>query len=133
MRGELSGFLNPKLSVGGVFRRVLERAIFALLERKIYAFMTAANAGTRITCRELQTVASTKHEWRLSSTPRAEHKSALSRGPVGSFFAYPHSKRIQESNQIFPAARPTKYSHLWGPLVGPLKHYFRSRTHDLGG
>ena len=66
-------FLNPKLSVGGVFRRVLERAIFALLERKSSAFPTATNKGTRITCRELRTVASNAHEGRLSSAPRAEH------------------------------------------------------------
>ena len=38
-----------------------------------------------------------------------------------SFFAYPHSKRIQKSNQIFPVARPTKNipicgAHLSVPL-----------------
>ena len=75
VRGELSGFLNLKLSVGGVFRRVLERVIFALLERKSSAFPTATNTGTRRICRELQTVtvASNAHERRLSSTLRVEH------------------------------------------------------------
>ena len=58
-RGELSGFLNTKLSVGGVFRRVFGRAILAPLERKSFAFPTATNTGTTIICRELQSVAST--------------------------------------------------------------------------
>ena len=58
-RGELPGFLNTNLSVGGVFRRVFGRGIFALLERKSSAFATATNKGTRRICRELRTVAST--------------------------------------------------------------------------
>ena len=72
-RGELFGLLNPKLSVGGVFRRVFGRAIFALLERESSAFSTATNKGTRMICRELRTVASNQHEGRLSSTLRVEH------------------------------------------------------------
>ena len=34
-RGELSGFLNTKLSVGGVFRRLLKRAILTFGEEKL--------------------------------------------------------------------------------------------------
>ena len=73
VRGELSGFLNPKVSVGGVFRRVFEREIIALLERKSSAFPIATNKGTTIICGELHTVASNAHEGRLSSTLRVEH------------------------------------------------------------
>ena len=46
VRGELSAFLNPKLSVGGVFRHVFEKAIFALEEKKSSMFPTATNKGT---------------------------------------------------------------------------------------
>ena len=34
-RGELSGFLNTKLSVGGLFRRVLKRAILTFGEENL--------------------------------------------------------------------------------------------------
>ena len=48
VKGELPGFLNPKLSVGGVSRRVSERAIVTLLERKAPVFPTVTNEGSRI-------------------------------------------------------------------------------------
>ena len=52
---------------------------------------------------------------------RVEHKSALLEGPC-SLFSHTPSKRIQKSNQIFPAARPTKNipicgAHWWDPLM----------------
>ena len=90
VRGELSVFLNPKLFVGGVFRSVFERAIFARLERNSSAFPTATNKGATIICRELRTVGLNAQVGRLSSTLRVEHYSVLSGGPgppVRSFFA----------------------------------------------
>ena len=60
---------------------------------------------------------------------RGRTQKCAFRGPVQSFFAYPHSKRIQISNQLFPAARPTKNipicgAHWWDPLRG-----LRAPTH----
>ena len=52
-RGALSGFLNTKLSVGGVFRRVLERAIFKFWRGKSPRFrllQTRAQEGSVENC-----------------------------------------------------------------------------------
>ena len=59
VRGELSGVLNPKLSVGGLFRRVLERkSNFCTSREEKLRVPTATNKGTRRICTELRTVAS---------------------------------------------------------------------------
>ena len=75
VRVELSGFLNPKLSIEGVFRRVSEQAFFALLELfgKEKLRVSDRYEGATIVFRDKLCVALDAHESRLSSTPRVEH------------------------------------------------------------
>ena len=107
MRGELSGFLNPKLSVGGVFRRVLERAIFALLERKSSAFPTATNTSKERSVENCDLW----HRTNMNGGSAARHGSNTKvrvLEALAVIFRIPHSKRIQKSNQVLPAVRPIK-------------------------
>ena len=71
VRGELSDFVNPNYLLERCFAAFLEER-FLHFERGSSAFPTAANKGSTIFCRELQTVAFIAQEGRLSSTVRVE-------------------------------------------------------------
>ena len=110
--GSASGLRCPCLSgasclisltpncLSGVCFAAFWKTIFAHLDRKSSAFPTATNMGTRRICRELQTVASIYHEWRLSSSLWVEHKSARLEGPRGLYSHTPTQNGFKNQPNI---------------------------------